>query len=625
VQQLKKTGSQEFLADRNLFIMKKILFTLFCFSFICVCFGQKLSASLGKNPVAVGEPFQITFSLDASGSGFQGPDLSNFDVLSGPNGAQSMQIINGNMSQSISYSYYISAKKEGHFTLGPAYINYGGKKIESNTVTVDVGKASTGSKNQQPGTSTKSERKGDENLFVKTFVSKSSVYQGEQVLIIYKVYAHLNLVNFKDAKIPSYTGFWSQDIPTPQNYTVYKEMLNGLQYMVVEFRKTFLFPQRSGTLEIDPIEIDCIVRQQSSRQQDPWSFFGPSQEDVVYKVKGVGTRIEVKPLPESGKPAGFSGAVGQFSLKAKINKDKVKANEAINLNMSVTGKGNISLVDVPKIQTPPDIESYDPKPSENINVTAGGVEGAKSSEVVLIPRYAGSYSVAPIEFSYFDPEKKSYITLHSPEFKISVDKSDGEPATVNGMMPSNKRKDVAVIGSDIRYIKTSGIDLHEKNKHFFGTAVFCTGFILPFLSFLIFVFVQRKRQNDNSNLLQLKMRKATGVARKRLKKAQDFASANQKGPFYQEVFHALYGYLSDRLCIPVSDLSKSSVTTELQKRGVSDQTTNDLLEVIDACELARYAPSASSSDLMGLYDRSILSITKLENEIQKVKAGSRLS
>ncbi|HEV7232426.1 MAG TPA: BatD family protein, partial [Bacteroidia bacterium] len=372
--------------------MKKILFALFFFSSLCTGFGQKLSASLSKNPVAVGEPFQITFSLDASGSGFQGPDMSNFDVLSGPNGAQSMQIINGNMSQSVSYSYYLSAKKEGHFTLGPAFINCGGKKIESNTVTVDVGKAAAGSKNQQAGTSGKSTRNGDENIFVKTIVSKSSVYQGEQVLITYKVYAHLNLVNFKDAKIPSYTGFWSQDVPITQNYTVTKENLNGVQYMVVEFRKTYLFPQRSGTLEIDPIEIECIVRQQSSRQQDPWSFWGPAQEDVLYKVKGTGTKIEVKPLPESGKPAGFSGAVGQFSLKAKINKDKVKTNDAVNLNVSITGKGNISLVDPPRVQTPPDIESYDPKPSESINVTAGGVEGTKSIEQVLIPRYAGSFN-----------------------------------------------------------------------------------------------------------------------------------------------------------------------------------------------------------------------------------------
>jgi hypothetical protein len=597
--------------------MKKILFALFFFSSLCTGFGQKLSASLSKNPVAVGEPFQITFSLDASGSGFQGPDMSNFDVLSGPNGAQSMQIINGNMSQSVSYSYYLSAKKEGHFTLGPAFINCGGKKIESNTVTVDVGKAAAGSKNQQAGTSGKSTRNGDENIFVKTIVSKSSVYQGEQVLITYKVYAHLNLVNFKDAKIPSYTGFWSQDVPITQNYTVTKENLNGVQYMVVEFRKTYLFPQRSGTLEIDPIEIECIVRQQSSRQQDPWSFWGPAQEDVLYKVKGTGTKIEVKPLPESGKPAGFSGAVGQFSLKAKINKDKVKTNDAVNLNVSITGKGNISLVDPPRVQTPPDIESYDPKPSESINVTAGGVEGTKSIEQVLIPRYAGSFNIAPVEFSYFDPEKRAYVTLHSSDFKITVDKSEGDPATVTNMMPANNRKDVTVIGNDIRYIKTSGILLQDKNLHFFGTAGFYAGFILPAFAFLLFVLLQRKRRQDNSNIQQLKMRKATGVARKRLKKAQDFASANQKESFYQEVFHALYGYLSDRLSIPVSDLSKNAVATELEKRGVSAQTTHELLEVIDACEFARYAPSASSSDLMGVYDKSILSITRLENEIQK--------
>jgi len=595
----------------------------YIFSFLLLCltslgYGQKFTASVSKNPVAAGEAFQITFSIDGSESGFQIPDLSAFNVLSGPNATQSMQIINGAMSQSVYYSYSISAKKEGKFTIGPASTVVGGKRVQSNSLTIEATKGAPPSKNQQSGTQGPA---GGDNIFIKTSVSKSNVFLGEQVILTHKVYTRVNLLGFQGAKIPSYTGFWSQEVPGQAQFTVGKEVLNGIQYSVVEFKKTFLFAQRSGTLEIDPIELDAVVRQQSSRRQDPWSLFGPTVEDVAYKLKGQKIKVEVMPLPEADKPKSFSGAVGVFSLKAKISKEKVKTNEAINLNVSVSGKGNINLIDLPKVIPPHDLESYDPKPTENFSVTAAGVEGMKSNEYVLIPRYRGTYSMEPVEFSYFDPLKKSYFTLHTPAFTIQVERADGDTSSASGLAPTGNRNEVALIGNDIRYIQTSHFPLSLKGQRFFGSPWFYTGFIAPSICFILFLGFRRKHVQNNSNVLLVKSRKATKMAKKRLVVAQSHLLNNNKDRFYEEIFRAIYGYLGDKLAMPVSDLSKESIAAVLEQKMVSGETIRQLLSTIDACEFARYASSSASGDLKSIYEQSILLITKLEEEISKGKNG----
>ncbi|HXC06609.1 MAG TPA: BatD family protein, partial [Bacteroidia bacterium] len=457
---------------------------------------------------------------------------------------------------------------------------------------------------------------GGDQLYVRTILSRAKVYQGEQVMIVHKVYARVNLMGFQNAKMPAYTGFWSQDIPNPKNYSVSKENLNGVPYNVVEFKKTFLFPQRSGTLEIDPIEIDCVVRQQS-RNQDPWNFFGPQSEDVQVKLKGQAVKLEVMPLPDAGKPDDFSGAVGQFTMKAQINKDKVKTNEAINLTVSVSGKGSVNLLEPPKLAIPADVESYDPKPSDNVNVTGEGVSGTKQNEYVLIPRYRGTYSIAPAHFSYFDPDKKTYVTLSTPEFKIAVEKGDGDTSAAAMMGPAGNRKEVALIGSDIRYIKTGAVQLEVKGRHFFGSLLFWLCYLIPGICFIVFLILRRKFRQERSDERLMKSRKATRMAQKRLVLANTHLQQQKKDAFYEEVFKALYGYLGDKLYMPVSDLSKESIAAALESRGVKPETVTRLLKVIGDCEFARYASGAVSSDLKGMYDQSITLITQLEEEIRK--------
>jgi hypothetical protein len=602
--------------------MKNIVLSFLLLCFTGFTYAQKFTATVSKNPVAAGEAFQITYSIDGSESGFQMPDLSAFNVLAGPNATQSMQIINGAMSQSVYYSYTVSAKKEGKFTIGPASTNAGGKRVQSNSLNIEVTKGTAPSKNQQQ---TGQGPAGGDNIFIKTSVSKSTVFLGEQVILTQKVYTRVNLLGFQGAKIPSYTGFWSQEVPGQAQFSVGKEVLNGIQYSVVEFKKTFLFPQRSGTLEIEPLELDAVVRQQSSRKQDPWSLFGPTVEDVAYKLKGQKIKVEVMPLPEQDKPKSFSGAVGVFTLKAKISKEKVKVNEAINLNVSVSGKGNINLLDLPRISPPHDLESYDPKPAENFSVTASGVDGAKSNEYVLIPRYRGTYKIDPVEFSYFDPQKKSYTTLHTPEFSIQVDRADGDTSSASGLAPVSNRNEVTLIGNDIRYIQTNHFPLFIKGKHFFGSVLFYAGYIVPGICFILFLIFRRRHLQNNSDLQLVKSRKATKMAKKRLVMAQTHLQNNSKDRFYEEIFRALYGYLGDKLFMPVSDLSKESIATALEQKMVSGDTIRQLMDTIDACEFARYASSSAPGDLKSIYEQSILLITKMEEEISKGKKNQKSS
>lgn len=590
--------------------------------------AQKLTATVSKSKMAVGENFQLTFTLNTGGSGFKAPALGDFVVYMGPNQSTSMQIINGNVSQSVSYSYLLSPKKEGKLTIGPASIMVGGSRIESNSVTVEVkGTYNPGQQQQsnpyagrpqqqqQPEEATAS---AGDNLFVRTVVSKKKAYLGEQITVSHKVYTRMNLKGFKDIKFPAYNGFWAQDMPQQQNITATTENIDGVAYQVAELKKTFLFAQRTGKIDLAPIEVECIVRQRSSSGSndfwsDPWWPF-ESYKDVVYSVKSKPVSIEIMPLPEEGKPAGFSGAVGDYSFKASVDRERTKANEAITLNLTITGQGNIKLIEPLKLEFPEEIETYSPKIDDNISLSASGVSGSKSFDYLLIPRQPGTYKLGGASFSYFDPAKQAYITLPSPEFNITVDKGDNSSAQV--MNPHPSKEDVKVLGNDIRYIKTGAILLTEKEKHFFGSPVFIAGMTAPVAGFFLFLFLRRRHIDRNSDIVQVKSRKATRMAQKRLSIAQKHIQGNNKELFYEEIFRALYGYLSDKLNIPAADLSKDRIAAALQQRNADPGTIGRLLTLLDTCEYARYAPSAVTGDLNKVYTDSVELITTLEGEIK---------
>lgn len=584
--------------------------------------AQKLTAQASKTKVAVGETFQISFSINSNGSSFKAPSLTDFDVYSGPNQSTSMSFINGSMSQSITFSYVIAAKKEGKYTIGAASMNAAGTTVQSNPLTIEVLKGNTIAQNQgntntpsQNSAPANSENIGD-NLFVKTSVSKTKAYLGEQITVTHKVYTRYQLRGFQDIKFPDYRGFWSQEAPGNQQIQVVNENIDGVNYQVGELKRTYVFAQRSGKLEIEPMDIECVVRKQSNkRPRDVFEqFFGGGYEDAVYAVKSKPVQIEILPLPETNKPTDFSGAVGNYSFKAQLSKDKIKANDAINLTITLTGKGNIKLVDPLKINFPEDFETYDAKIKENISANGGGVSGSKTFDYLIIPRHGGDYKIDQINFSYFDPEKKQYVTLPSPEFNIQVEKGKDEDATANVFNPRSK-EDVKILGNDIRYIKTNNIELKPKNNYFFGSGLFYTGIATPFLAFIGFLFVRKKSIENNKDIVSVKSRKATKMAKKRLVLAEKHLKENNKEQFYIEIFKALYGYISDKLNIPVAELNKEHISEKLKNSNVTDATTTELIAILDSCEYARYAPSAVSGDLKNIYNTTVELITKIESEI----------
>ena len=608
--------------------MKKIAYILLLFVAIGnTSVAQKFTASASKTKVAVGETFQLTYSLNANGSNFKMPALNEFDVYSGPNQSTSMSFVNGAMSQSISLSYILSAKKEGKITIQPGSVSVNGATVQSNSLVIEVVKGSPTTQNQQnpnnPNqqqqnpTAPSSEDVGN-NLFVKTTVNKTKVYQGEQITITHKVYTRYQLRGFQDIKFPDYTGFWSQDVPSNnQQIQLTNENVDGVVYSVAELKRTYLFPQRSGKLTIEPMKVEVVVRKQSNRQpRDIFDqFFGGGYVDANYSVKSKPITIDVIPLPEANKPAGFAGAVGDFSFKAEVNKDKVKANDAINLTVTITGKGNIKLVDPLKVNFPEDFETYDAKTKENISATVNGVSGSKTFDYLAIPRHEGDYKISDINFSYFDPEKKQYITLPSPEFKIHVDKGKDGEGGASVFNPRNK-EDVKVLGNDIRYIKTNNIILRPKENYFFGSTLFYLGLISPFILFLAFIIIRRKRIEQNKDVVAVKSRKATKMAKKQLLLAEKHLKSNNKESFYVEIFKALYGYVGNKLNIPTANLNKETITDSLRIKGVTEATIQQLMSTLDNCEFAHYAPTAVSGDLKSIYDNTVELITKIENEIK---------
>ena len=608
--------------------MKKITYILLLFVAIGnTAIAQKFTASASKTKVAVGETFQLTYSLNANGSNFKMPALNEFDVYSGPNQSTSMSFVNGAMSQSISLSYILSAKKEGKITIQPGSVSVNGAAVQSNSLVIEVVKGSPTTQNQQnpnnPNqqqqnpTAPSSEDVGN-NLFVKTTVNKTKVYQGEQITITHKVYTRYQLRGFQDIKFPDYTGFWSQDVPSNnQQIQLTNENVDGVVYSVAELKRTYLFPQRSGKLTIEPMKVEVVVRKQSNRQpRDIFDqFFGGGYVDANYSVKSKPITIDVIPLPEANKPAGFAGAVGDFSFKAEVNKDKVKANDAINLTVTITGKGNIKLVDPLKVNFPEDFETYDAKTKENISATVNGVSGSKTFDYLAIPRHEGDYKISDINFSYFDPEKKQYITLPSPEFKIHVDKGKDGEGGASVFNPRNK-EDVKVLGNDIRYIKTNNIILRPKENYFFGSTLFYLGLISPFILFLAFIIIRRKRIEQNKDVVAVKSRKATKMAKKQLLLAEKHLKSNNKESFYVEIFKALYGYVGNKLNIPTANLNKETITDSLRIKGVTEATIQQLMSTLDNCEFAHYAPTTVSGDLKSIYYNTVELITKIENEIK---------
>jgi hypothetical protein len=531
-------------------------------------------------------------------------------------------MINGKTSQSVSFSYIfvLRAKKEGKFTIRPASIKVNGKTYESNSLDIQVVKgqpqqqSASGQQNNQAEEATPTGIVSKDNLFVRVVLDKTSVSKGEQILATIKLYISQNvpLNGFDEVKLPSYEGFWTKeiDVPTQVNFT--REVYNGKIYQVGILKKTILFPQQTGTIKIDPFEITCLVRQRVRQQQGFFDDFFDNYRVVKAKVVSDPIAVSVKELPN--QPAKFSGAVGNFSFSGALDKNNVKSNEAVTLKLTVTGSGNLGLINPPKIDFPQDFEAYEPKTSDHTAASDKGLSGSVSFEYLFIPRFAGNFKIPAVEFVFFNPNTRQYETRSTEAFQINVSKgSDDQNASV---MSSYSKENVKMIGKDIRFIKQNKSKLKPKGSSFYGTFEFYAVYLLSLIAFAVVFVVNRKKIKESANLALVRNKRANKVALKRLKDAARFLKNNQPEQFYESVIKALWGYLSDKLSIPVADLNRERASATLLNKGIDQEVVNELMKIIDDCEFARYAPAAFSGTMREMYDGAAKVMGIFEKQIK---------
>jgi len=609
--------------------MKKVVIVVILSLFILGTqnlFAQSVSfTATAKTAVRVGENFQLNYKVNAEGKGFNGPNFNNFQVLSGPNTStnSSVQIINGKVTSRADYifAYILRATSEGTFTIPPATINVGGKNYTSNSLTIKVVK---GSAQQEGGSSDSGDTSND--LYVRAFISNPTPYLGEQTVVTYKLYTTIPVSNLDLNKISSFPGFWAKDLlQNNKELSQTRETINGKEYVVAIVRKFALFPQRSGEMTIEPGEIGCVaqIQKDNSRRKssDPFfdsffndPFFNKRYENVEKQLFSNSLKINVKSLPTQNKPADFSGAVGNFTFNTQISETEVKTNEAITLKFTLQGKGNIELIDAPTVTFPPDFEVYDPDVSNNIKANNSGVSGTRTFEYLIIPRNPGDFTIKPVTLSYFDVTKNSYTTLSSPEYKIKVNKGEGQAETIS--YSDLGKEEIKYLGKDIRHIKLPPYQLRTIGTFFFKSDLFFILLFSPFVFALIILIVWRRTVKQRSDVVKMKTKKATKVSRKRLKLANSFLKEGKENEFYIEISQALWGYLSDKLNIPKAELSMENVKGILTKKNVKPEITNQFIETLNNTEYARFAPGNKSENMEKTYREALDIITKIERELK---------
>lgn len=587
--------------------------------------GAEFVASLDRTTVGLGEQCTLMFTLSNAGldagKNLRPPDMGKFRIMSGPNRSSSVQIINGSISSSIVYSYLLEPKEIGKFTIGSATIEVDGKTMTSAPLTVEIVKAAPKPAQQAAAPEAISAAVGD-NLFLKATVDRTHVVQGEQINLVFKLYTRVSINNYAVEKNPNMTGFWGEEVEVAKDIRLTNEVINGKQYRVGIIKRMALFPTQSGNLEISPMEIQATVQVQDRRALDPFdSFFrDPFGRAVNYKVNSDPIRLKVDPLPPGG-PDDFKGAVGQFAMSTTVDKKTTRTNEPVNLKVTVSGTGNIKLIESPAVELPADFEQYTPKVSDNINRTGDKVSGSKTFEYLLIPRYPGVKAIKPVSFSFYDPQKREYVKLRSPQIDLNVEQGS---APVAPLIAGGSREDVRMLSQDIRFIKLSETPLTRGAAPFHTSGVFIAMLLVP-LAGLAGAFVYaRQRQAVMLDQAGYRNRKAMKMARKGLKQAEYLLkeqggnpAPNQRLRFYGEVSHALWKYLGDKLTIPQSEFSVEGAAAELRTRGMDQGLIAAVRKILETCDMARFAPTSLEVAVMQkTYDEAGRIIVELERTLK---------
>ena len=611
---------------------------LIVLSFIGIALGAYADEVVFKasapKQVIVGRPFQVSYTVNQRSRDLRAPEFTDFDVLSGPysSTSSSTSFVNGKRTSSFeqTYTYMLMATKEGTFTIGPATVKVDGEQVQSNGVRIQVLPAdeqpqqSNSTQGGQTATRSNSSQSGQtgaagqsENLFVRTIASKTRVHEQEALMITYKLYfANVDVAQLtNNTKLPEFTGFLKQDLDQGEIQTEL-EHYNGRNYQTAVLYRTILYPQHSGDIKIDPANFEAVLRVQvQQRARSIFDDFFGSYTNVTKMLTAPGVTIHVSPLP-AGKPAGFSGGVGHFTLTPSISQTEVQANEAVTIKLDISGSGNMKLLKTPAIDWPEGFEPYDPKVTNNFKTTTSGVSGTKSIEYLAIPRSAGEYTIPAVNFSYFDIDSKTYKTLSTPEYTIRVKRGANEP-TANSQEPIaisyTQKEDIKQLGSDIRYIDTKRVEGRKSKVESIHYNLIWLWYVVPLIIAIVLLVVLRKQIKEASDLTRMKYKRANKVAQKRLKAAAAALKANDKNAFYAAIESAAWTYLSDRLSIPTADLNKENIASILRQKGVSETLIADVMNVLSTAEFARYAPSTDHG-MDDLYTATTNLINNLENE-----------
>lgn len=605
--------------------MKKliiILMALIAYSTQMLADKVSFTAS-APDAVVVGDQFRLSYTVTTQKvKDFRAPSIKGFDVLMGPSRSQqsSTQIVNGNVTStsSITFTYILMANTAGEYTIGGASIVADGNQMVSNSVKIKVLPQDQNSNGGQGGSSAHSSSGtsvSDQDLFITATASKTNVFEQEAFVLAYKIYTRESNLQLNNAKLPDFKGFHSQEIEMATNARWTPEHYRGRNYYTTVYRQFVLFPQQSGKLYIDPAQFQMTIGK-PVQSDDPFDAFFNGGSNVIEIKKSIATpkiAINVNPLP-AGKPADFSGGVGEFTVSSSINSQELKTNDAITIKLVISGTGNLKLISNPEIKFPEDFEVYDPKVDNQVRLTREGLTGNRVIEYLAIPRHAGTYKIPGVSFSYFDIRSKSYKTLKTEEYVVNIEKGAGNADQV--IANFTNKEDLKVLGEDIRYIKQNEVTLQPKGSFFYGSMSYWLFYIIPALAFIIFFIIYRKQAAENANVAKVRTKKANKVATKRMKLAGKLLSENKKDAFYDEVLKALWGYISDKLNIPVSRLSKDNIEEKLRNHGVSEELIKDFLNALNDCEFARFAPGDESQAMDKVYASSIEVISKMENSIK---------
>lgn len=605
--------------------MKKYLFLTLLLLTTIVKAEDVVFTATAPDAVANGQTFQLVYSVNTSAKELRIPEISDFDIVAGPfqSKSSSTQIINGNITHSTSlrFTYTLLPKKEGSFSIPAATIMVDKQKYSSNTLTIKVlpAEEDVNHTNNAENTSSKNNAITNDNLFIRAIVSRKNVYEQEYVLVTYKIYTRIDLVNIDKVKFPDFKDFLVQEIELPKDKQFALENYNGKNYNTITLRQVLLYPQRAGSLNIDKMTCDAIVRvRNTGPSRSIFDDFFDSYQEIVKPISTNTEKIEVKTLPE-GKPSGFSGAAGTFTLSSSINKKELSANESVTIKLKISGNGNIKLLKNPEVKFPADFEVYDPKVENNFTNTTSGVTGTKTIEYLAIPRHSGTFTTPPVEFSYFDTNSKTYKTLKSEAFSINVTKASSESENGDDPVVNNftNKESVKVLGSDIRHISMNDFSLEKPSPFFFGTWGFALAYIIPLIIIAFIFWFFRKQAKENSDIIKVRNKKANKMARKRLRTAEKFLKEQKKEEFYSEVLKAIWGYLCDKLTIPQAQLNKDNVEVELRKYSLEESIIQDFIKILNECEFAQYAPGENIEARDNLFSDTMRMITLLEEQIKK--------